>query len=151
MTDIKTVLKPCPFCAGNPKHIRNSLDERYGYAVSVTYECQSCGVAKSAIGDTTKPGYADNSTVEQRAMAAWNTRTAPVDAQDAVDAKLLQQARDALHGMLNKRGYGCGDGSDHQVEQHNTAANNKATEAIAAIDAALQASQTSENQDAVKE
>lgn len=51
------------------------------------------------------------------------------------DAELLAQARSALDAMLNKRGYGCGEGSDHQVETHNEKANKAAQDAIKAIDA----------------
>lgn len=52
-------------------------------------------------------------------------------------AAILQQARDVLSGMLNLKDYGCGDGSDYQVETHNNKAYANAHLAISAIDAAL--------------
>ena len=70
-------LLPCPFCGGKAKISRESLDERYGYADKVKVQCTACGVAVSAVGDTSKPGYADNSTVEKRATDAWNRRSIP--------------------------------------------------------------------------
>jgi len=61
--------------------------------------------------------------------------TAPAVQAAPVGASLLKQSRDALALMLDKRGYGCGEGSDHQVEAHNHKANEAARDAIAAIDA----------------
>jgi hypothetical protein len=76
MSDNKELL-PCPFCGTQPKPPRTeTLDERFGYADQVTIQCPSCLCARGARGDTSKPGYADNSTVEQRAIAAWNRRSA---------------------------------------------------------------------------
>lgn len=72
-------LLPCPFCGGTPVRDRRGLSEVYAYADQVTYKCSGCGVERSAIGDTSKRGYADNSTVEQRAIAAWNRRTPSMD------------------------------------------------------------------------
>jgi hypothetical protein len=71
---MKYKLLPCPFCGGVPRKTTKSLDERFGYADEVTIRCGSCSCAKSAVGDTSKSGYADNSTVEKRAVEAWNTR-----------------------------------------------------------------------------
>lgn len=68
-------LKPCPFCGGTPVKRRSSGDERDGYADRVSYACPSCGCSQGAIGDTSKGGYADNSKVEEAALAKWNTRT----------------------------------------------------------------------------
>jgi phage/plasmid primase-like uncharacterized protein len=67
-------VKPCPFC-GKPgvKH-RRSGDERDGYADKVTYQCSGCGCGLSAEGDKSKGGYADNSKVDEKALALWNTR-----------------------------------------------------------------------------
>lgn len=67
---------PCPFCGKQPKRFEYSGDERDSYADRVVYEC-ACGCKKGAIGNTSKPGYADNSKVEQQAIAAWNTRAQP--------------------------------------------------------------------------
>lgn len=72
----KNELKECPFCGGIPKMIKASGDERDGYADRISFVCQSCGCSRGACGDTSKAGYADNSTVERRALSAWNTRAA---------------------------------------------------------------------------
>jgi Lar family restriction alleviation protein len=72
-------LKPCPFCGAQPVVRTENLDERFGYANEVKIQCPSCGAAKSAMGDSSKGGYADNSTTEQRAIEAWNRRAAPAD------------------------------------------------------------------------
>mgnify|MGYP001257856704 CR=1 FL=1 len=65
---------PCPFCGGRAKRLFESLGDRCAYAHEVTYRCTSCGASVSACGDSSKGGYADNSTVEQRALGAWNKR-----------------------------------------------------------------------------
>lgn len=67
------MLKPCPFCGGIPEKRVTNLDERFAYAKQIIYQCQ-CGCSRGSTGDSIKGGYADNSTVEQRALAAWNTR-----------------------------------------------------------------------------
>lgn len=67
-------VKPCPFCGAQPIKERVGLSEVYAYADKVTFRCQECGCARGAIGDHSKGGYADNSTVEDRALEAWNTR-----------------------------------------------------------------------------
>lgn len=67
-------LKKCPFCGSEPKIIREDLDERFSYAKKVTYKCPSCLCERSAIGVIGKSGYADNSTVEKRALDSWQTR-----------------------------------------------------------------------------
>lgn len=77
MGDTSVDLLPCPFCGGQPNVRRESGDERNAYANVVKVQCSACGVVISATGDTTKPGYADNSTTEVRAIAKWNRR-APV-------------------------------------------------------------------------
>lgn len=83
-------LLPCPFCGGAPLKGRRGLDERLAYADEVKISCNRCGVSITAIGDTSKPGYADNSTVEERAIAAWNRRapapTSEPGARDGVAA-----------------------------------------------------------------
>ena len=68
-------LKPCPFCGGKPHMSRRGLSEVHAYADEVKIQCGTCSVYRSAMGDTSKPGYADNSTVEARAIEKWNTRT----------------------------------------------------------------------------
>jgi len=67
----------CPFCRGKARVTTENLDERYAYANVVKIQCESCGVAVSATGDTGKPGYADNSTTLTRAAAKWNRRAQP--------------------------------------------------------------------------
>ena len=69
-------LLPCPFCGGKAQQIKKRLDERFAYAEEVSCGCVACGYSLSAVGDTSKPGYADNSTVEARAVAKWNRRAA---------------------------------------------------------------------------
>lgn len=69
-------LKPCPFCGGSPERVYRHGDERYAYADTVKYRCTSCNASSGeACGDTSKGGYADNRTVERRAVEAWNRRT----------------------------------------------------------------------------
>lgn len=63
---------PCPFCGGKASRRSENLGDRFAYAYEVTYACRSCGASLSVRGYTDKPGYADNSTVEERALAAWN-------------------------------------------------------------------------------
>lgn len=72
-----TTTKPCPFCGGNAKRHQGSCSEIDGYAEHVFYKCESCGVVKGADGLSKGYGYADNSTVEERALAAWNERVNP--------------------------------------------------------------------------
>ena len=67
-------LKPCPFCGGAAKMSRKSLDERFAYADEVKIECTTCWVSRGALGDCSKPGYADNSKCEQEAIERWNQR-----------------------------------------------------------------------------
>ena len=71
-------LLPCPFCGGKPELRRVGLSEVFAYADRVIINCSECGVSRGSIGDTSKPGYADNSGVERRAVELWNTR-APLD------------------------------------------------------------------------
>ena len=98
MTD--TELLPCPFCGGKPSVRRASGDERDGYAAHVSYVCSGCGCAKGACGDSGKGGYADNSTVEARAVESWNTRagftavdmgTAAADGRRSLAEHLIKQ------------------------------------------------------------
>jgi hypothetical protein len=67
-------LKACPFCDGKIKKNTEQLSELYSYANRVVYSCQSCGCSRGATGDTSKRGYADNSTTDARALKSWNTR-----------------------------------------------------------------------------
>lgn len=89
-------LADCPFCGGKPEKKVKNLDERYGYAMRVAYQCSACGCERFAMGDTRKGGYADNSTVEARAMTAWNTRAkaAPEPVQGEAVAKVISKYGD---------------------------------------------------------
>jgi Lar family restriction alleviation protein len=89
---MSTELEPCPFCGGQAATQRETLDERYAYADVVKVQCTACGVAVSATGDTSKPGYADNSTTEKRAVAAWNRRTEPsaMPSDEAIERAALK-------------------------------------------------------------
>lgn len=72
-------LKSCPFCGGKPLRKLVNLGEVYSYADKVVYTCGGCRVTRGAMGNTDKGGYADNSTVEERALKAWNMRPAGDD------------------------------------------------------------------------
>jgi hypothetical protein len=73
----KTELLPCPFCGGKPIKRISHGDERNAYANTASISCEKCGCTRSAAGDTSKRGYADNSTIDVRAIEAWNTRALP--------------------------------------------------------------------------
>lgn len=100
-------LKPCPFDAGAAKIVKENLDERFGYVNLIKIQCSTCGVAVSAHGDTSKPGYADNSTTEARAIAAWNRR-AQVEAPTVPQWQPIETAprtgRTLLLGRFNSMG-----------------------------------------------
>ena len=66
--------KPCPFCGGKPRREMHSGNERNAYADCVSYVCTGCGCRQSAMGDTSKPGYADNTKIEAQALEKWNRR-----------------------------------------------------------------------------
>ena len=66
---------PCPFCGGKPVTYTESGDERNAYADRRVYMCSGCGVSVYVNGDTSKPGYANNSKIGAQALAKWNTRT----------------------------------------------------------------------------
>lgn len=72
---LSELVRRCPFCGGLAKRHYEYGDERTGYADRVFYRCEDCSVQRGARGDTSKGGYADNSTVEERALAAWNQRS----------------------------------------------------------------------------
>lgn len=73
-------MKDCPFCGKKPWRQRVGMSEVYAYADKVIYTCSGCGITRGAMGDVSKAGYADNSTVEARAFAAWNMRPAEEEA-----------------------------------------------------------------------
>lgn len=113
MTPSSPALKPCPLCDGAASIHKETLDERYAYANRVQVQCNACSVAISAVGDTSKPGYADNSTTEQRAIAAWNRRegsstsTSQAAAGDALkdaqhEIKLLELSLKVMTARLNE-------------------------------------------------
>lgn len=65
---------PCPFCGRKAKKKLRRGGDHNGYADTVFYECDVCFVRRGATGDSSKPGYADNSTIEHRALEKWNQR-----------------------------------------------------------------------------
>ena len=67
-------VKPCPFCGGEAVKRQKSGDERDGYSKHVYYECKECLVWRGARGESDGYGYADNSTVDERALKRWNER-----------------------------------------------------------------------------
>lgn len=79
MSEPKLLL--CPFCGGEAKSFDFTGDERDGYRKVVTIVCTPCGASVSAAGDTSRGGYADNSTVKQRAIGKWNARANPEPAE----------------------------------------------------------------------
>ena len=91
---------PCPFCGREPVKIRTGMNENYGYAAKVVYCCEGCGASKGAIGDYSKGGYADNSTVEERALAKWNERAPLSPAHSGGGAGMVLPERDALHDLI---------------------------------------------------
>lgn len=96
---------PCPFCGGKAQRFKAGLDERFSYADEVKYSCNSCSYGLAARGDTSKPGYANNSTVEARALERWNRRT-PVAAPLIERVAELEAERDRMRSGLDwVRGY----------------------------------------------
>lgn len=66
---------PCPFCGDQPAKVKYSGDERNGYADTTVYCCRGCGARVFTVGiPGKKTAYADNSTVDERALAKWNKR-----------------------------------------------------------------------------
>jgi hypothetical protein len=126
-------LAACPFCGSQPKMRTETLDERFAYANQVTIQCQSCGCSRSAVGDTSKPGYADNSTTERRAIEAWSRRTAPAAGTER-DALLL--AKEAIEAA--QRNHGAMLYSDPPQEAWKArGVDDKLRAALKAIDAAI--------------
>lgn len=80
-----TDLKPCPFCGGTPVKKVEHLYEVWSYADRITYYCPSCGRILPTEGDRSRDGYADNSTVEERALLRWNRRTTEVPIDLPID------------------------------------------------------------------
>lgn len=100
-------LKPCPLCRGRANKTRTSLGERCGYADKVKIQCVICGCSIEAVGEDSKNGsYADNSTVEKRAIAAWNTRA---NAPNKHEQALLDVLRNKLCDAV--------DENDHPADQ----------------------------------
>lgn len=102
----EVILKPCPFCGGKPVKQKEGLSEVYGYADRVSYTCKDCGCTRGAQGISGN-GYADNSTVEARALERWNTRVALVElpklwisnesgASEQAAVQVLNACREAL-------------------------------------------------------
>ncbi len=98
---------PCPFCRNGAHKISKSLDERFGYALEVSYGCPVCGFRLAARGDSSKGGYADNSGVEEAALRKWNTRSNDASREAAIQAAVeaereaCKQACEALRGTVS--------------------------------------------------
>jgi Lar family restriction alleviation protein len=103
--EIMSELKACPFCGGRAAASTSYGDERDGYAERVIVECAGCGVRVGARGDSSKGGYADNSTVKQRAYAAWNRR-APEPKDDKPCSQRLRLEGKAYPRTCMKCGLG---------------------------------------------
>ena len=86
MSEKMTTPLPCPFCGNGAHKISKSLDERFGYALEVSYGCPVCGFRLAARGDSSKGGYADNSGVEEAALRKWNTRADDASREAAIQA-----------------------------------------------------------------
>lgn len=66
---------PCPFCG--TERVAYSVEhqnEYVSYRDVGTISCTGCGASITRFGDTSKPGYADNSHVREDCVEAWNTR-----------------------------------------------------------------------------
>lgn len=92
---MSALIKPCPFCGAQPLKQRTGLSEVHAYADKVVYTCPKCGCSRGAVGDTSKGGYADNSTVEARALEQWNMRHEP----DALRYRWLRDKSQAVHNF----------------------------------------------------
>jgi hypothetical protein len=68
-------LDPCPFCGSEAELKFDSLDERYSYGRRAWVRCQKCGGRTADFYHDETVGYADPTTADPKAIAAWNTRT----------------------------------------------------------------------------
>lgn len=64
---------PCPFCGNRADRRSENTGDHCANAYEVPYKCGSCGFC-FGVQTAFMPGYAGNSTVEERALAAWNRR-----------------------------------------------------------------------------
>ena len=90
-------LKPCPFCGGSAViNATGGSDERTGYRTTWSVTCAKCRVRLSASDTLDANGWsiADVPDTKQRAISAWNTRTAsiPTDARLVTVAQLERVA-----------------------------------------------------------
>lgn len=103
-------LLPCPFCGGKAKKSLSMLSEVFAYANEMVIQCKSCGCSRSARGDSGKGGYADNSTVEKRAIEAWNARTKPPIAPPASEqkpvAEIVPMTKEQIWEAFQNNGFG---------------------------------------------
>ena len=91
MSEKMTTPRPCPFCGNGAHKISKSLDERFGYALEVSYGCPVCGFRLAARGDSSKGGYADNRGVEESALRKWNTRADDASREAAIQAAVATE------------------------------------------------------------
>ena len=100
MSEKMTTPLPCPFCGNGAHKISKPLDERFGYALEVSYGCPVCGFKLVAVGDSSKGGYADNRGVEEAALRKWNTRTDDANREAAIQAA-VEAEREALSKKMD--------------------------------------------------
>ena len=121
MSEKMTTPMPCPFCGNEARKISTSLDERFGYALEVSYGCPVCGFRLSARGDSSKGGYADNHDVEEAALRKWNARiddaSREAATQAAVEAERKACAEIAASTVCDEH---IPTGSCKMVRQHQT-------------------------------
>ena len=105
MSEKMTTPLPCPFCGGEVHKTSKSLDERFGYALEVSYECPVCWCRLTARGDSSNGGYADNSGVEEAALRKWNTRADAASREAAIQAAVeaeREACKQACEGCANR-------------------------------------------------
>ena len=105
MSEKMTTPLPCPFCGNGAHKISKPLDERFGYALEVSYGCPVCGFKLVAVGDSSKGGYADNRGVEEAALRKWNTRTGDASREAAIQAAVEAERSETAQLLRVDAGY----------------------------------------------